>query len=246
MNLMKIENGDNMKISIVTVTYNCENSITNTIESVLSQSYKNIEYIIIDGDSIDNTKSIINKFQKKDSRIFFLSEPDKGIYNAMNKSINYLTGEYTIFLNSGDIFCNENIIKDILKYLSTKKYDLVYGNIIEKVSKKDKILIEKMNLLLLFRAATICHQTIFFKSSRLKENEFNETYKLCADREWIYRAYKNNYKFLYCPVNIVYYDTTGVSSLESSKNQVDKERELILKHYYPVISILRKILKLIR
>lgn len=103
------------KISIVTVTYNCEKAIKETILSVLAQDYSCLEYVIIDGASKDSTLSIIQSFGDKIHKI--VSEKDKGIFDAMNKSLAYITGEYVLFMNAGDTFVNSHVVSDIFQFL---------------------------------------------------------------------------------------------------------------------------------
>ncbi|VAW61498.1 Colanic acid biosynthesis glycosyl transferase WcaE [hydrothermal vent metagenome] len=114
-----------MKVSIITVCFNSENTIKDTINSVLSQNYPDIEYIIIDGQSTDNTCQIIHTYANKIYK--YISEPDKGIYDAMNKGIKFSNGEVIGLLNSDDVFANNNIISTMVK--SIENYDVIYADI---------------------------------------------------------------------------------------------------------------------
>ena len=117
-----------MKISIITVTFNCQNTICKTIESVISQTYNKIEYIIIDGNSTDNTKCLINNYKENISH--FISEIDNGIYDAINKGIKISTGDFIILLHSGDIFFNKLTIENSVKEISiNKNIDIFFSNI---------------------------------------------------------------------------------------------------------------------
>ena len=107
-----------LKFTIITVSYNAESCIEGTIKSVLIQSYKNIEYIIIDGGSTDNTLKIINKYKKEIDII--VSEPDQGIYDAMNKGLNLAKGHFVNFLNAGDTFYNNEVLSLVSKYSSNR------------------------------------------------------------------------------------------------------------------------------
>lgn len=117
-----------MKITIITVCFNSEKTIEQTIKSVFEQTYKDIEYLIIDGGSRDLTLSILNKYKRANLRI--LSEPDNGIYDAMNKGIYYATGEIIGYLNSDDFYHNPFVIEKIAKAFNLKKVDCVFGDIV--------------------------------------------------------------------------------------------------------------------
>ncbi|HDY89306.1 MAG TPA: glycosyltransferase, partial [bacterium] len=112
-------------LSIITVTYNAEACLEKTIQSVINQTYKNIEYIIIDGGSSDKTLSIIKKYKKYIK--YCISEPDKGIYDAMNKGIKIAKGDYINFLNAGDFYYENNVLSYLFDNLD-KSVDLLYGD----------------------------------------------------------------------------------------------------------------------
>ncbi len=115
-----------MKLSVVTVVFNDVNHIEKTINSVLSQNYKDIEYVVIDGNSTDGTKEIIEKY--KDKIDVFVSEPDKGLYDAMNKGLRLATGDYVCFMNSGDLFDEENTVEKIFASANGDDVDIFYGD----------------------------------------------------------------------------------------------------------------------
>ena len=118
-----------MKLSLITVTYNSSKTLACTIESVLSQSYPNIEYIIVDGASKDNTVSIIKEYESKfQGRMKWISEPDKGLYDAMNKGIRMATGDVVGILNSDDLFMDNRVLEDIAKAFDVST-DAVFGNL---------------------------------------------------------------------------------------------------------------------
>lgn len=117
-----------MKISIITVVRNNEKTIKDAIESVLGQTYKNIEYIIIDGKSTDGTVEVIKSYENKISK--FISEPDKGLYDAMNKGIKFSTGDVVGILNSDDFYINEFVIERVVKEFEEKKTDSVFADLV--------------------------------------------------------------------------------------------------------------------
>lgn len=126
-----------MKISIITVCFNSEKTVRDTIESVLSQDYHDIEYIIIDGGSSDETVSIVSEYNNKITKL--ISEPDQGIYDAMNKGIRVATGEYVGALNSDDLFSHNHVVSDIVLLLKQTKANAIYGDLVivdrENISK---------------------------------------------------------------------------------------------------------------
>lgn len=117
-----------MKISVITVCYNSEKTIEDTIKSVLSQTHEDIEYIIVDGDSRDSTMDIVRKYASRIGTI--VSEPDCGVYDAMNKGIALATGEAIAFINSDDIYASETIVEDISRVLRDENLDSCYGDLV--------------------------------------------------------------------------------------------------------------------
>ena len=113
------------KISIITINYNEKVGFEKTIKSVLNQSYQDFEFIIIDGGSTDGSINVIEKY--KDSISYWVSEPDKGVYNAMNKGIRASKGEFVIFMNGGDCFNNDLVLEEIAPMLNDE-FDVYYGN----------------------------------------------------------------------------------------------------------------------
>ena len=118
-----------MKISIITVCYNSVSTIEKTFQSIKNQSYENIEYIVIDGGSSDGTLKIINQYKEYISK--FISEPDKGLYDAMNKGISIANGEIIGILNSDDIFFDNNVLKEVSKFHISNRIDASVGNILQ-------------------------------------------------------------------------------------------------------------------
>ena len=120
-----------MKISIVTSTYNSEKTVRDTLGSIYNQSYKNVELIIIDGNSKDKTLEIVRHYEKLfQGRLRYISEPDKGIYDAMNKGIRMATGDIIGILNSDDLYMDENVLIDIHDTFANNNVDAIYGNLI--------------------------------------------------------------------------------------------------------------------
>jgi glycosyltransferase involved in cell wall biosynthesis len=198
-----------MKISIITVVYNNKATIANAIESVLSQNYNNIEYIIIDGNSTDGTLDIINKYSSKITKI--VSEKDNGIYDAMNKGLKLATGDVIGILNSDDLYANNTILKEVMNhFINNHKLDILYGDLVYvKYDNINKIIRTWTSMPYysnffenggvpphpsLFVSASVYHEAGYFK---LK-------YRLAADYEFMLRIFKTySYKIKYLPLVIV-------------------------------------------
>ena len=179
-----------MKVTVVTVCLNAEKTIQKTIESVLNQNYQDIEYIIMDGQSRDGTIDIIKRYQG-DLRIKLISEKDTGLYNAMNKATQISSGRYICFLNSGDCFCDNSVITDIVPFLDA---DIVYGNVIRSFQnqKVRETYAGKYKLMrMLMMGKMMSHQSIFTKTNIMQKYRFDEQFRICADFDFIVRAKKN-------------------------------------------------------
>ncbi len=217
------------KLSIITINYNNVEGLRKTIESVVNQTYSDFEYIIIDGASTDGSVDIIKQFADKIS--YWVSEPDKGIYNAMNKGILKANGEYLLFLNSGDWLYGDNVLKVVFK--EYRDEDLIYGDAILIDNKKiieRFIYPECLTAFYLFNWM-ICHQSIFHKKMLFDKRNYNEQYKIVADWEFLIQAIIcNNCTFIKINEIIVYNDATGISSNE---NAAIEERNKVLAEYFP-------------
>lgn len=175
----------NIKITIITICYNCVNEIEKTIQSVISQSYDNIEYIIIDGLSIDGTIDIVKKYQPKID--FFLSERDRGIYDAMNKGILAASGDYIIFMNAGDSFVNKKILEDVVNNVDFHE-DIIYGAV-NKCLEDCYYVYKPFPLDEMKRHMILPHQGTFVKTSYHKRHLFDISYKSSGDYHFFYTAY---------------------------------------------------------
>lgn len=192
-----------MKVSIITVVYNNELFIFDAINSILSQSYFNIEHIIIDGCSTDKTLNIIKSFKSDNIRL--VSEPDLGIYDAMNKGINIATGDIIGILNSDDFYANNNIIEKIVgKFLEDKNLMILYGNLIyvnrENTDKVVRTWISIDYFDNFFETGNVPpHPTLFLKKNVYNiAGNFDLNYKLAADYDFMLRIFKfHNLKSLY-------------------------------------------------
>jgi glycosyltransferase involved in cell wall biosynthesis len=225
---------DKPLISIVTVVYNGEKYLEETIESVINQTYDNVEYIIIDGGSTDGTRDIIKKYEDKID--YWVSERDKGIYDAMNKGILLSRGHWLNFMNAGDIFVNDNILKEI-NFESYENFALVYGNKIqnEKIIKPYNIKVLQYGIIM------GNHQSMFFNKNILNNDlVYILEYSIYADYELVNKIYLKNYLIKYIDKNIANYEGGGISSVVSLQKRKDKYK-IVLKNY-GLIGVLKTIL----
>ncbi len=200
------------QFTIVTVVYNDAISLKKTIKSVLSQKFRNFQYIIIDGNSNDNTKTILKTYRNKIDII--KSEPDKGIYYAMNKALKLSQGKGIIFLNAGDIFMGQ--------ILSNK---LVIPSLIDVYYKTNNIKkLKKKNYTFYKSGMPYCHQGIIFENKNIM---YDTNYKISSDYDFYLRhKYKNKLKFSKVE-GYIQYDNEGISKKQHKIR--DKEAELIIK-----------------
>lgn len=189
-------------VTVVTVTYNAQDLLEKTILSVLDQTYSNIEYIIIDGGSADNTVDIIKKYEDKIS--YWVSEPDEGIYFAMNKAIVKATGKWINFMNAGDTFVDSSTVQKVMENVN-ENTDLVYGDHVS-----DGI-VSSVKACRVTRQMPCCHQSLFVKTSLMKKNPFNTFYKIPADYEFVLNMYQTGKTFQYIEMAVANYLRNGFS-----------------------------------
>lgn len=217
-------------ISIITVVFNGEKYLEETIQSVINQTYENIEYIIIDGGSMDGTVDVIKKYEDKID--YWISEKDNGIYDAMNKGILAASGAWINFMNAGDSFYNNEVLENVFFKNDLENIDLLYGNYAVK---------DENNLILIHvdvkdysdkRNIPFCHQSLFVKSSLLKTNLFDLQFKIAADYDQYLRLKFKDVKILHLPLVISIYLDGGISSV--SREKLIKEYYRITKKYFPL------------
>jgi len=206
-----------MKVSIVTVCYNSEKTIKDTLESVLKQTYNNIEYIIIDGLSKDNTLNIIKEYQKKfNNKMIYISESDKGIYDAMNKGIKLSTGDIVGILNSDDILADEKVIERIVMEFEKSKCDCTYSDLVYKDENTMTFDVRRFNNLKETKKIGWHppHPTLYLKRTIYEDiGYFNISYKIAADYDFMIRLLKENkYKLSYIKETLIYMRAGGVST----------------------------------
>ena len=164
------------KISVITINYNDKVGLKKTIDSVVNQSFKDFEFIVIDGASTDGSVSVIE--ENKNQIAYWVSEPDSGVYNAMNKGIKAATGDFVIFMNSGDCFYSNSVLEEVSSELTTD-FDIYYGDNykVSPNSKRFKTYPDKLQFSF-FYSSCINHQSTFIRRSLFEDHfYYNENYK---------------------------------------------------------------------
>ena len=218
-----------MKCSIITINYNNYDGLKRTINSILQQSFSDFEWIVVDGGSTDGSRELIEQYQEHLS--WWCSEPDKGIYNAMNKGISHSSGEYLNFMNSGDWFYSKETLGEV--FAKERNADILYGDAVfvssdGKESYRTKPQIVNMNLLY---TNTIIHQASFIRGDLLRREGYDESLKIVSDwKKWIEWMLQNR-TFKYLNTCICYFDYGGISSHADLRNT---ERSIVLNGVFPL------------
>lgn len=250
---------NSIKISIITVSYNSAATILDTFASVLSQTYKNIEYIVVDGDSSDSTVDFIKDYESKfGGRMKWISEPDKGLYDAMNKGIHMSTGDVVGTLNSDDLFCNKDVIKKVAcSFIGNKDIDAVYADLFY-VSRYNTDIIKRKWISGKQRSFKYgwhpAHPTFYVKKEvYIKYGAFNLDFQLASDFEIMLRFIeKYKIKTLYVKEPLVKMRLGGKTN-ENLKNILKQNIECILafkvnniyvmSFLYPIFRIIPKFIQ---
>ena len=231
-----------LKITIVTVTYNAESTIEQAISSVISQTYKNTEYIVIDGASTDGCLETIKKYN--DHISYWVSEADRGIYDAMNKGIDAATGDYILFLGADDAFISNDILEVAVRYIEQlhsqgKKLDVVSFPV--RLVHED-LLLEK-EVCGTYRdieyPLMIPHQGMFCRRSLFQKYRFDTKYKIAADYKFFLQCYYDNdvnIEFVDHPA-IVYFSIGGISSMYTTWNE---NRDIQIEMGFPISKVQTK------
>lgn len=220
----------NPKISVVTVCFNAEDCLEDTILSVINQTYQNVEYIIIDGGSTDGTIDIIKKYA--DSITYWISEPDKGIYDAMNKGIAKATGVYLNFMNAGDTFYNNEVLNKIFTVEVTEDY--IAGIALFKNTRKTWNPVPMdFTFIDVCKGGSPNHQASFIKKNLLIGG-YDTTAKIIADSLLFFdKIVFGNHSYKPLSIIVCVYDTTGISSQTEMRHEIELERLDFLKKKLP-------------
>ena len=221
------------KFSIITVTYNAEKVLEDTIQSVISQTYHHVEYIIVDGASKDGTLSIIDRYRPRITTV--VSEPDKGLYDAMNKGIHLATGDYLCFLNAGDSFHEDDTLQQMVHTLGIGELpDVLYG---------ETALVDKERHFLRMRRLSapevltwksfrqgmlVCHQAFFAKRSLAVP--YDMQYRFSADFDWCIRIMKKARTLHNTHLTLIDYLEEGMTT-QNQKASLRERFRIMAKHY---------------
>jgi glycosyltransferase involved in cell wall biosynthesis len=236
----------NSKISIITINLNNKNGLYKTIESVLDQSFSQIEFLIIDGESTDGSVEILK--QNSAAVNLWVSEPDSGIYNAMNKGIQKATGEYCLFLNSGDRLISPDILEKVSG--SLKGEEIIYGDgIVEKTDGSEThFKVPEILTLDYFYFKSLFHPSTFIKRDLFNKYGFyNECYKVISDWEFFLKVIMvHNVSYKHLPYTISIAEDGGISRNVSNTDLIDQECRSAINSLFPqsVIKLLDNFKKL--
>ena len=235
-------NNPHPKFSIITVTYNAGKVLEDTIQSVVFQTYRNVEYIIVDGGSTDNTLDVVHKYQERICKV--ISEPDKGLYDAMNKGIRMATGDYLCFLNAGDELHENETLQKIVYTLKGKELpDVIYG--------ETAIVDEEGHFLYMRRLSTpehlhwksfkegmlVCHQAFLARRELALANPYDLRYRFSADFDWCIRIMKQS-KYLHnTHLTLIDYLNEGMTT-QNHKASLKERFRIMTKHYGWISTIL--------
>lgn len=215
-----------MKYSIITINFNDKEGLKRTVISVLNQTYTDYEFIIIDGGSTDGSIDVIQEY--KNNVTYWVSEKDKGVYNAMNKGIAQAHGDYLVFMNSGDCFHAPDVLNAVAEY----QEDIICGKVLKGESTVPsghyKPTISFVDLM----RGSLPHQAMFIKRELMIKHPYDENYRILSDWKFCIEAIIfDNCSFRNIDVIVADYDTSGIST--NSNGLLPKEKELILKELFP-------------
>jgi len=216
-----------MKISIITITYNSAKTIQRALESVQSQTYQDIEHVIVDGASKDGTRELIEAYAKKHTNVRWISEPDKGIYNALNKGIHLATGDVIGFVHSDDILYAPDSISHIAEAFAQQDIQVVYGDLQYvregKVTRRWRS--NDFNPASLKYGWMCPHPTMYVRREVYQQvGDYDEWFSISADYDMILRIFKSGFKTQYLPEVLVSMEVGGASN-KNTRARLSKTQE---------------------
>jgi glycosyltransferase involved in cell wall biosynthesis len=216
-----------MKLSIITVNYNNGAGLKKTLESIHIQTCRPDQCIVIDGGSTDSSKEVIKQYSSMLS--YWISEPDAGVYEAMNKGIKVATGEYVLFINSGDVLADANVLQQVNKSFPGK--DLVYGNLLLDYGTGPHQLKKYPSSLpfgyFFYKDESLPHPSTFIKKSLFdKVGLYNENLRIVSDWEfWLKAIFLHNASYQYIPLAVSVFDMGGMSSNQANSARIALEKK---------------------
>ena len=218
-----------MKLSLITINFNNKEGLQKTIESVVAQTFKDFEWIVIDGGSTDGSRELLEQYA--DHFAYWVSEPDRGIYNAMNKGIDHAQGEYLQFLNSGDWLNAPTTLQEF--FATPLEGDIVYGDqdyyegnrLVE--SRKHPVV---LSLKYLYEWS-LGHSSSFIKRELLTETHYNENYRIVSDWEFFLKKAIENKTFVHRPITVGCFDMSGISM--ANQELLHEERDSVVESLLP-------------
>ena len=229
-----------MRLSIVTINRNNADGLEKTMQSVASQSYKDFEYLVIDGASTDGSVEVIKKMESQFAHLKWISEPDKGIYNAMNKGIRMASGEYVQILNSADCLAAENVIERMLSELDKAGNPMIYyGNMVKCYPDGrrivDKCFAGREITMLGMYSGTLNHDPAYIRRDLFdKYGYYDENLKIVSDWKWYLKAIVlGGEKPQYVDMDVTLFDMTGISENIDNKQRIKDERNKVLEELVP-------------
>ena len=239
---------DKPLVSIITVVLNGEEHLNKTLNSVINQTYENLEYIVVDGGSTDGTVDNIKKYEDKID--YWVCEKDNCLYDAMNKGIDIATGEWINFMNAGDEFYNYSVLMDLFNNQIHEEAEIIYGNH-EIIYPTGHHRFVKAGIIKnLWKGEQFSHQASFVKRNYLEKNKFDHSKKIAADFELYYKALQNYTKFKFIDLTIAKFEAGGVSDVNRIDSILQRweivEKTLINNMFYCMLivkEILKKIIK---
>lgn len=222
-----------MKISVITVCWNAEATIEKCIRSVLGQSYSDIEYVVVDGASSDGTLQILEKFRNRIDKL--VSEPDSGIYEAMNKGIDLASGEYLLFLNADDVFLHERVIELAVSKMAGDTYEIYYGDVVFLDKESGALEYRKQDDIDSFRIFRNfpCQPATFYKKAVFSHcGKFSTNYKIVSDYLWIVSAYLvHGVQAAYLAMPISIFHIGGVCTNDKYSEIHSAEKKAVLDRF---------------
>ena len=197
--------------SIIIPTYNCVDLVGQALDSIFQQSFSDFEIVVMDGNSTDGTKELVLKYSKEHNNIVFHSEPDKGIYDAMNKGVKVAQGDWLYFLGADDYLANKDVLLTVSKSVNSGNCNFIYGNVIStKLDESYNSSYDEFKML----KQNICHQAIFYHKSLLSGTTiYDMRFKACADWDLNLKLFcSKGIKSKYIDSNIAYFTDNGFSS----------------------------------